>query len=92
MTNADRLVEIYILDAWRGDHPDHSNCPPLQAVNANASDSTFDMGVDRAWFSADVGCEHLEPAEYAFGEFGTVADLLEDVARDHQDELEGNTP
>lgn len=81
--DTDRIVALYILDSWRGDHPGHEDCPSLRATDAYAVDGTGDQGTDRAWFSAVVSCEHQKPAKYGFGEFGTAADIIGDVARDY---------
>lgn len=87
MTNADRLVELYILDAWRADNPDHADCPSLRVVDPDASNGTYgcETGCDYTTFTATVGCEHRQPAEYVFGEFGELASILENVERDYGD-------
>lgn len=86
MSDADRLVALYILDAWRGDHPDHADCPSLRVVNAETHFALFyDTGVEGVQFTAELACEHRGQFDYEFGELGDLSYILEDIARDYDD-------
>lgn len=80
MTNADHLVELYILDTWRAENPDHADCTSLRVINSDASDGTYgcETGCSYYRFTAEIVCEHRDPAEFEFGDF-------EDIARDYED-------
>ncbi|ACU71845.1 hypothetical protein Caci_2936 [Catenulispora acidiphila DSM 44928] len=91
MTDADALVARYILDVWRAEHPEHAGCATLRVTNPDASDGAYgcDTGCSYYRFTAEAGCEHQAPEEFEFGDFGELADILEDLQRDYAD---GTTP
>jgi hypothetical protein len=89
-SKADAIVELYILDNWRGDHPDHADCESLHVLNPDAFGGTYgcETGCDYVTFTAIVACEHRQPEEFQFGQFGELNDLIEDLASDYAGRIE----
>lgn len=90
-TRADRLVELYILDLWRDDNPDHADCPSLAVADADASGGTYgcETGCDYVTLTAMVGCEHQAPAEFEYGDFGEMWSLIEALESDYGHLVDG---
>jgi hypothetical protein len=83
-TRADRLVELYILDLWRDENPDHADCTSLKVTDADASNGTYgDTGCDYFTLTAEVGCEHWAPAEFRYGDFGEMWSLIKALETDY---------
>lgn len=84
-TDADRLVERYILDEWLRDQGFNPHrCDTLHVVDSDAEDGRYgcSTGCEYVRFSAVVACDHQGPTYFQFGEFGNLAGIIEMMAAD----------
>lgn len=93
--DADELVRRYVLRHYRdhwyyhrpamdpGPVPHLVGCPEV-VVDAQGEDGTYgcDTGCEYVRFTATITCPHGERVEHEFGEFGELAWILDDMARD----------
>lgn len=80
------LVARYVLDQYRdeGTNEHLKACPDITTDDAEGSDGSYgcDTGCDYRRFEATITCPHGERDAFEWGEFGTIASIIEDLERE----------
>jgi hypothetical protein len=80
----DELVARYILREYRDDNTGHlAECPETRVTDSDAQNGSYgcETGCAYARFEAVVDCPHGQREEFAWGQFGELADILDDLTR-----------
>ncbi len=81
--DADARVSAWVAEQYRADGMSNAHlrtCPDL-AVTYEGRDGVWgcDTGCEYWRFEATMTCPHGEREEYEYGDFGTLADILDDL-------------
>lgn len=91
MSNADELVAAYVLrqyreETWRRTHL--VACDQVVVEHPGGEDGYYgcDTGCEYVRFTATLKCPHGESEEVEYGEFSRLADILEDLEKEANEE------
>jgi hypothetical protein len=89
---ADELVTRFILRDFRENvgrlspaaEMHLAECPDATAKHVDGSDGTYgcDTGCEYAQLEAEITCPHGFEGEHTYGDFGEIADMLDDIRHD----------
>lgn len=81
----DKKVAALVTRKAREDasDPHLRRCPDLIVEHPDASDGEYgcDSGCEYAELTADISCPHGHSETFRYGEFGQIADLVEEMDR-----------
>lgn len=85
---ANAAVARWIIKQYRkgGRNKHLASCPDLAAGDVTGEDSSYgcDTGCEYVRLEADMSCPHGERECYAYGKFGELAYILEDIEADER--------
>lgn len=83
---ADEKVARYILSMYREEHPDHhlATCDQTKVIHPEAEDGAYGCatGCEYTRFTATLRCPHEQHSGFEYGEFGNIADILDELDRE----------
>ena len=93
-TIADDLVAQFILRDFRGDVGTSSRfdeqhlaeCAEATATHLDGEDGTYgcDTGCPYATLTARITCPHGHQVEHEYGDFGEIADIIDEIRSDEE--------
>jgi hypothetical protein len=83
---ANELTARFILRTFREEEAGHhlATCPTARVVEQDASNGTYgcDTGCPYARLEAVIGCDCGQRTDFEYGDFGDIADMLEEIYRE----------